>query len=91
MSLLVSEEVEGLFDGEKRPTYIERIKTFDEDHPDYSTKKEYFSSSKAKAISQAENFEKWGFRAILVIDDSTHLAAFLGVDCVATFLLFPPP
>lgn len=63
---------------EVSPLHTERIKAFVEDHPVYPTRKEYFSSSKAKAMHQTENFEKWGFRANLVLDDSTYQAAFLG-------------
>lgn len=40
---------EDLFDGDNCPEYTEWVKAFAEDHPSYPNKKEYCSSSKAKA------------------------------------------
>lgn len=42
---------------DKRPKYFDSVKAFVEDNPNYLAKKEFFTSSKAKAIRQTENFE----------------------------------
>lgn len=66
----------GVFDGEKCSKSIEWLTAFAEDHPDYPVKKDY-SSNKAKATRQKEDFEICGVRANPLIYDSTYLVAFL--------------
>lgn len=68
---------EVLFEGDKRPKYFDWTKaSVVKDHLNYSTKKDYFSSLKAKGPDVKSNFELWSFYANPTIDDLIYLVGF---------------
>lgn len=79
---------EGLSKGDNCPKYIDQVKAFVKDYPDI-TKKDYFISSKVKAMRLAGNFETWGVDP--TVDDSTYLATFFVCWLYGYVLVIPPP
>lgn len=73
--------------GDKCPRYTDRVKAFFEDYPDYPSKKDCFSSLKAKVMSGLENLESCSFQANPTAYNLIYLAAFLVYSSMGMFAL----